>query len=147
MRRTLLVLMALGLMGAAGPGAKDIDIVVIVNRDNPVSELSLAELRHILRGDRKRWEEGKPIQFLLPRRGSAAMESVVSKVFRMGGIAELAQYYMAAIYQQRLSESPRMASEEESLRIVSGSQDTVAVVRRSAADGRKGIKIIEVEGL
>jgi len=146
-RQVLLVLMAVGLIGTVASASRRVDVVVIVNQENPVSELSLSELRHIFRGERKYWRSGDTIRILLPRPGTPAMEALVENVFQMGSVAELGQYYMAAIFQQKLAESPPTASPNEAARVVSKSKNALAIISRTGAIGKSGIKIITVDGL
>jgi len=146
-RRILLVLLAISLIGTASSAAEEAEIIVVVNQENPISELSLSDLRHILRADRKRWQSGDAIEILLPPRGSLAMDAIVANVFNMGSVSELGQYYMAAIYQQKITEAPPTTSTDGAIRIVATSKNALAVVPRSGTIGKSGIKIITVDGL
>jgi len=132
---------------AVVPAAFASDLVVVVNSGNEVSELSLHELRRIYRGEKKQWESGGPIQVLLPSRSSAAMQSVVANVFEMRSTVDVAQYYMAAMYQGKIVQPPPTVSADEAIEIVANSIGALALVPRSRAEGKAGVKIISVEGI
>ena len=146
-RQLLMALLTIGLFAPSGLASETSKMVVIVNHDNPVLELSLSEVRHIFRGDRKRWKDGSMIEVILPRPGSPAMQSVLRNVFKMKSVAELGRYYLAAVFQQKLLEAPRTASTDETIRIVSRSKTAFAVVPHTSAIDKGGIKVIEVAGL
>jgi ABC-type phosphate transport system substrate-binding protein len=64
--RVVVVLVATALLGfgTASPGAAD-DVAVIVNKANPVSAFTMADLRKILLGPRPRWTSGYEITVLM----------------------------------------------------------------------------------
>ncbi len=142
-----MALLTMGLFAPSGFASETPKMVVIVNHENPVLELPLSEVRHIFRGDRKRWKDGSMIEVILPRPGSPAMQSVLRNVFKMKSVAELGRYYLAAVFQQKLLEAPRTASTDEAIRIVSRSKSAFAVVPHTNAIDKDGIKVIEVAGL
>jgi len=147
-RRRILVLVAtLGLCLPWALAAQSSEMVVIVHRENPVSQLTLLEVRNIYRGDRTLWKSGDAIEVLLPRPGSPAMRVLLESVFEMKSVSELGQYYLAAIFQQKISEAPPTVSTEESIQIVSRSKHALAIVPRASAVDQPGIKIIEVAGI
>jgi hypothetical protein len=62
--------------GAASPNA----LAVIVNRNNPVNDLPVADLRRILLGERTSWNDSKKIVLLLPMTGSAERQTALHLV-------------------------------------------------------------------
>jgi ABC-type phosphate transport system substrate-binding protein len=66
MQRVLVVLVATALVGfgTVSPAAAD-DVAVIVNKSNPVSAFTMADLRKILLGPRPRWTSGYEITVLM----------------------------------------------------------------------------------
>jgi len=55
-------------------------LAVIVNRGNPVNDLPLAELRHILLGERTTWKGSEKIVLLLPMVGSPERQTALRLV-------------------------------------------------------------------
>jgi hypothetical protein len=55
-------------------------LAVIVNKDNPLNDLSIAELRRILLGERTTWSGSKKIVLLLPMVGSAERQTALRLV-------------------------------------------------------------------
>ena len=70
MSRVLAVLVATALLGfgPASQAAAD-DVAVIVNKSNPVSAFTMADLRKILLGPRPRWTSGYEIFVLMTQPG------------------------------------------------------------------------------
>ena len=132
---------------AVVPAAFASDLVVVVNSGNEVTGLSLHELRRMYRGEQKQWKSGRPIQVLLPSRSSAAMQSVVANVFEMRSTVEVAQYYMAAMYQGKIVQPPPTVPADQAIEIVANPIGALALVPRSRAEGKAGVKIIPVEGI
>lgn len=143
-RRWLLgALLALNVAAPMESACAD-DFVAIVNADNDVTELSLLDLRRIYRGERKHWKSGDPIRVLLPHRGSPAMQFVVAKVFEMKSVVEVAQYYLEAIYQEKIATPPPTMTLDASLSAVANSKYAIAVVPRNSAVGWAGLKILDL---
>jgi phosphate transport system substrate-binding protein len=70
MKRVFVVLVATALLGSgtASQAAAD-DVAVIVNKSNPVSAFTMADLRKILLGPRPRWASGYEIFVLMTQPG------------------------------------------------------------------------------
>lgn len=146
-RLPLVALVALGILCGNQASAEPFEIVVIVNIDNSVADITLPQLRRIMRLDRRRWADGSPIELILPSLGSPAMEALIERVFEVGSAAEVAQFYMSAIYEQKVAASPPTASSQSAVAIVAQSKGALALVPITAAVNIKGVRVISVEGL
>ena len=58
-------------------------LAIIVNRDNPVENLSMAELRTVFLGERSHWPNGRRITLVMMEPGQPEREAVVRDVCRM----------------------------------------------------------------
>jgi ABC-type phosphate transport system substrate-binding protein len=123
-------------------------VVAIVNADNPVPGLSLVDLRRMFKGKKKAWNNGVTLKFWLPSKGSDAMKSLVSKVFKYDSEEDLNKFYLIAIFQQKVTETPLSVKNDRDAAIKVGeTKGGIALVSRSEVAGYADIKIIEVEGL
>lgn len=138
-------MLILGLMYPTTSMAAD-EFVAIVHVENETKELSMLDLRRIYRGEKRRWTGGAPIRVLLPNRGSQAMQFVVTQIFEMKSVVEVAQYYMEAIYREQVVETPPTMTAERSIRLVAESKRAIALVPRTDVIGIDGIKILEIDG-
>jgi ABC-type phosphate transport system substrate-binding protein len=84
MRRVLAVLVATALLGfgPASQAAAD-DVAVIVNKSNPVSAFTMADLRKILLGPRPRWTSGYEITVLMTPPGQPERSGTLTIVCGM----------------------------------------------------------------
>lgn len=100
MRRHRAVCVALAIALAAGMSANQTaraqdapmaslagpltSLAVIVNRENAVTDVSIADLRRIMFGETTRWPDGKKITIALREPGQPERDAVLRLVCRMG---------------------------------------------------------------
>ena len=84
MKRILVVLIAMALpsFGAASWAAAD-DVAVIVNKSNPVKDLTMVQLRKIVLGEETAWLDGNRIAVLMTTPGQAERDTTLRIVCRM----------------------------------------------------------------
>jgi len=59
------------------------DVAIVVNSANPVSNLTLSELRKIYFGDRQYWKGNLPVLLLMRSHGARERDVVLRVVFEM----------------------------------------------------------------
>lgn len=79
MRRALLILASFLFAPAAGA---ELGIVFVVNKENPVTELTMNDVSDYYFKRRTRWANGAKIQFIDQRDGSARKESFLTLIGR-----------------------------------------------------------------
>lgn len=138
-----------GMLWFAAARAEDAsEFVAIVNFKNPVSTMSVSDLRDLFLVNQQKWPGGARVMPILPPSGSPALNKLLSKVFLMTGEDELSMYYMAAIFQQKITEVPRSGVPAAAIEVTAANEGAVAFVPRSALQGRRSLfKVIEVKGL
>ena len=107
-RRSLISLLAMAAMAAAVSayssmaGAAEERLMVIVNADNPVTQLSSVELEKIFLGKRGFWEWGKPVKTVdLIEQGIKEDESsraLFSEDFMGKSLTALKSYWIRSIF-------------------------------------------------
>jgi hypothetical protein len=123
------------------------ELVAVVNAANPVREISLQRLRLIYGGYKKTWRGGAPIHLVLPAAGSPVMERVASDVFRRRGEAEVSRYYLDLVYRQKIAREPPKLPAAESVALVRGDPEAIAIVDRDELGDTHGVRVIRIEGL
>jgi len=73
----VLCLAALAVPAAAG------DIAVIVHRDVPVDDLTFAELRKIMLGDRQFWASGQKVTLIVAEPVDSGRSVLLERVYKM----------------------------------------------------------------
>ncbi len=138
---------AVAWVGLAVEAARAGDLVVVVNERNAVTEMSIQRLRLIYGGYKRTWSEGASITLLLPASGSDAMQQVAAKVMKKPGEAQVSQYYVDLVYQQKLSKEPPKLPTADCLATVRADLGAIALLDRDEVQGAAGVHVLPIEGL
>ena len=125
---------------AAGGG----DIAIVVHPQTPVENLSLADLRRVLMGDRQFWSANLKVTLLVRSPGSRERDVVLNTIYQMSE-AQFRQYWIAKVFRAEVQSAPRIVySNEMAVEIASSMPGAVAFV--DAAQVPKGLKVIKING-
>ena len=81
---SILTLLVAGLAALAAPRARGQEaLAVIVNRSNPVENVTLEELRKFCTVERKFWSDNKRVTVVLRDPGQAERMAVLQLIYRM----------------------------------------------------------------
>lgn len=139
-------LMALALISfrAAGTPA-DAEVAIVVNSSNPVSNLTLAELRKIYFGDRQYWKGNLPVVLLMRSQGSHERDVVLRVIFEMTE-DRYTKYWVAKVMRAEVSDPPASLYSFGMLQEgVRGNPGAIGYV--NANDLRSGVKVLRIDGL
>jgi len=136
----------LGIGAALGATAAESNAVEIVVRpDVPVDNLSFAELRRLMLGDRQFWSSNLKVTLLVRAPGAREREIVLKTIYQMSE-AQFRQYWIAKVFRDEASSAPRIVySNEMATELVSQMPGAVAFV--DAAQIPKGLKELKINGL
>ncbi len=134
--------------GLAGASETDViggaGIAVIVNTDNPVDQLSLADLQRIVLGERRSWSARIPIVLMMRNEASRERILLLQKVCHMTD-AEYHQYWTGKIFRGDVTSEPvSLPSIGTALNFVSSIKGGISFI--DAANVRPGIKVVRIEG-
>jgi ABC-type phosphate transport system substrate-binding protein len=133
---------ALGLAGA--PPVVEGDIAIVVRPDVPVDDLSFAELRRLMLGDRQFWTSNLKVTLLVRAPGAREREVVLKTIYQMSE-AQFRQYWIAKVFRAEAASGPRIVySNETAAELTSAIPGAVAFVE--AAQVPKGLKVLKVNG-
>ena len=143
-RRTLLA-GALALTGPRGFGAGGGDIAIVVRPDVPVDNLSFADLRRVLLGDRQFWSSNLRVTLLVRAPGAREREVVLKTIYQMSE-AQFRQYWIAKVFRAEAASGPRIVySNEMAAELALAIPGAVAFVEASQTP--KGLKVLKINGL
>ena len=120
-------------------------VAILVNPASPVNNLSLADLRSIMLGNRQFWPNHDPI-VLLVRAPVAPERNVVLHIIYQMSEAEFRQYWIAKIFRDEMATGPKIvygaSATNELVVAIPG-----AIGFLAANDVRPGPKVLTINGL
>src|SRR5215472_7197402 len=128
----------------AAQTARGADIAVVVHPDTPVSDLSLAEVRKVLLGERQYWNSKLPVVLLI-RAPVARERDVVLRVIYQMTDAQFKRYWVAKVFRAEAASPPKIVySNDLQYELVTAIPGAIAFV--DARSVRPGLKVIRVDG-
>ena len=142
-RRSIL-LAAAALFRRPLPAAVSGDIAIVVRPDVPVDNMTFAELRKLLLGDRQFWSSNLRVTLLVRAPGAHEREVVLKTIYQMSE-AQFRQYWIAKVFRAEAAAGPRVVySNEMAAELTSAVPGAVAFVE--ATQVPKGLKIVKING-
>jgi ABC-type phosphate transport system substrate-binding protein len=142
-------LFAIWMVAASPAEAAGDPIVVIVNKSNPVDNLSMEELKKLFLSDRSRWDTGKAVAPVILPPGTPERTSFLKMVCGMSD-AEMNKYFMQAAFTGKSATPPKQVSSSAALKaFVAESPGAIGFVKGmdfhgDGSDG--GVKAVKVDG-
>jgi len=142
-RRSILIAAAVLVGGALGP-AMGSDIAIVVRQDVPVENVTFAELRKLLLGDRQFWSSNLRVTLLVRAPGAREREVVLKTIYQMSE-AQFRQYWIAKVFRAEAASGPRVVySNEMAAELTSAIPGAVAFVE--ATQVPKGLRVLKING-
>jgi phosphate transport system substrate-binding protein len=143
-----LSLAALGAALLAAPGAAHAQapepLAIVVNKSNPMTEVSLADLRKLYRGQRGRWSNGRRVTIVMRDPGAPERDAILRSLYGLDE-EEYRRGFLQAIFTGEASDAPKMlATPNGVLRFVFNVPGAIGYVRASEVDG--SVKMLRVDG-
>jgi hypothetical protein len=121
------------------------DIAIVVRPDVPVENLTFAELRRLMLGDRQFWTSNLRVTLLVRAPGAHEREVVLKTIYQMSE-AQFRQYWIAKVFRAEAASGPRIVySNEMATELASAMPGAVAFIE--APQVPKGLKILKINGL
>jgi ABC-type phosphate transport system substrate-binding protein len=140
-RRSLLLAICWRLSGTAAGSSP---IAIVVRPDLPVNNLSFAELRRVMLGDRQFWSSNLKVTLLVRAPGARERDVVLKAIYQMSE-AQFRQYWIAKVFRAEAASAPRIVySNEMATELVSEIPGAIAFVDASLAP--KGLKVLKIDG-
>lgn len=139
-RRGFLAACAPALIAAADPN----EIAIVVRTDLPVENVSFAELRRLLLGDRQYWSSNLKVTLLVRAPGAHEREVVLKTVYQMSE-AQFRQYWIAKVFRAEASSGPRIVYSNE-MATELAAQIPGAVAFMEASQVPKSLKMLKIDG-
>ena len=120
------------------------DLAVIVHPDVPIDNLTLAELRRVLLGDREFWASGMRVALFLRAPVARERDVAIKDVCQMTE-AQFRQHWIAKVFRADTPNTPRIVySGQMAIEQVSRTPGALTFVENSAVV--KGVKVLKIDG-
>ena len=117
---------------------------IIVNRENPIEGLSMAELRTLFLGERSHWPNGRRITLVMMEPGQPERDVVVRDVCRMSE-SDLRRRYLQGLLTGEVLVSPKILASPVGVRkFVFNVPGAVGYLRPEDVDD--SVKVIRIDG-
>lgn len=139
---------ALALLAAAGlpvAAADNNTIAIVVRPDVPVDNLSFAELRRLMLGDRQYWTSNLRVTLLVRAPGARERDVVLKTIYQMSE-AQYRQYWIAKVFRAEAASGPRIVYSSE-MAVELASQIPGAVAFVDSTQIPSGLKVLKINGL
>jgi ABC-type phosphate transport system substrate-binding protein len=140
----ILLLSWLVNLGCAPPAlAQKGDIAVVVNTNNPVSNLTVGELRSLFAGDKQSWRGGVAVKPFVRAPGTQERVALLKLLGLSEG--EYRQNWMSRIFRGEVQEAPPTlpsnGMQKEAVAAFSG-----GIALMSLQDVKPGMKVVRING-
>ena len=142
---SILTLLAVAVAALAAPRAQGQEaLAVIVNKSNPVDNVSVEELRKFCTGERKFWSDSKRVTVVLRDPGQAERAAVLQSIYRMSE-SDFARFFLHAEFTGEVQSAPKRLSTGVGVRrFIFNVPGAIGFVRPAEADA--SVKILRVNG-
>src|SRR5207248_1586907 len=138
-----LLALVLSLTSMPAVGAEP-DVAVVVHPDVAVENLTTAELRRVVLGDREFWPASVRITLLLRAPVAHERDVILKNVCQMTE-AQFRQHWIGKVFRADTALAPKIAySNEMAIDLVSRVPGTIAFVNASQVG--KGLKVVKIDG-
>jgi ABC-type phosphate transport system substrate-binding protein len=128
-----------------GSPAADECLAILVNRSNPVENLSFAELRKVFLGEQNHWSDGRRITLVMLESGKPERQAVLSLIYRMEN-KDFNAYFLHHVFTGDVHAAPTtLTTPAEVLKFVSNVQGAIGYLRTTAVD--ESVKIVRVDSV
>ncbi len=143
----LLLLASLSVQALAQAPARlpDVSLVFIVNRKNPVTSLSLADVRAMLLGERSHWADGTRVTVVMREPKQPERDAIIRLVCRLDD-RDYTRTVLRAVFTGDLRSPPKLLETSGGvLRFVYNVPGAIGYVRASEVDDT--VTILKVSGV
>ena len=127
------------------PAAEAASVAVVVHPSVEVDDLSFAEFRKIIVGERQFWATGQRVTLIVRAAEAEERTVLLERVYKMSE-AQYRQYWVAKVFRAEAVSGPRVVlSNEEAVDLVGVIEGAIAVV--NSDDVPEGLKVLTINGL
>ena len=120
------------------------DLAIVAHPDAPVSQLSLTQLRQVLKGDVQYWKPDLPVVLFVRAATSQERTAVLGVIYQMTE-PQFNQYWIAKQFRAESSSAPtKLNSNALTQQFVSSTPGAIGFM--AARDVKPGVKVVKIDG-
>ena len=122
------------------------DIAVIVNKSNPVSDISYNELKQVLEARKQYWDNGEKITLIFKPIVSNETRTLIDRVYKIK-YEDFEKYWFSKVYKNEITEFPKILVSTATINIlVSEIPGAIAFLGINEVSKRGNIKGLKIDG-
>jgi phosphate transport system substrate-binding protein len=119
-------------------------LAIIVNNENPLSELPIGELRRMLLGEVTRWPDGRKVTIAMREPGQPERDTVLRLICRMSE-QDFTRYLLQATFRGELQAGPKVLDTPNGVRrFIFNVPGAIGYVRSDEVD--PSVKVLRIGG-
>jgi ABC-type phosphate transport system substrate-binding protein len=121
-----------------------VSLAIIVNNENPLSELPIGELRRMMLGEVTRWPDGRRVTIAMREPGRPERDAVLRLICRMSE-QDFAQYLLHATFRGEVQVEPKVLDTPNGVqRFVFNVPGAIGYIRNDEVD--QSVKVLRIAG-
>jgi len=122
------------------------DLAIIVNKSNPIQNLSMTELRELFLAERSHWSTRQKIRVAMRESGAPEREAILRLVCGMSRDQDFTTHFLRAKFSEQVIDEPRsLNSAPNMIRFVANVVGAIGYVRADEVD--PSVRVIRVDDL
>jgi len=119
-------------------------LAIIVNRKNPIENITFDDLRKLCLAERKHWADGRKVTLALREPGQAERAAVLNQIYRMSE-SEFTRHFLQGSFTGELKTTPKeLATANGVRRFIFNVPGAIGFARVSEVDD--SVKVIRLDG-
>ena len=133
----------LSLFAPQGRVSADDALAIVVNRSNPVENLSLVELRKIFLGQQNHWSNGRRVTVVMLETGKPERQVVLTQIYKMDD-KDFNTHFLHGMFTGDIHSAPKtLATTPEVLKFVFNVPGAIGYMR--ARDVDDSVKVVRID--
>ena len=118
-------------------------LAIVVNRTNPVENLSFLELRKIFMGEQTHWSNGRRITEIMLESGKPERQVVLNQIYKMDE-KDFNNHFLHGMFTGEIHAAPKtLANSSEVLKFVLNVPGAIGYIKAPEVD--ESVKVVRVE--
>jgi ABC-type phosphate transport system substrate-binding protein len=125
------------------PAASDLNLAIVVNKSNPIENLSMAELRRVFLGERSHWPNGRRITLVMMESGQLERDAVLHQIYQMSE-TDFNNHFLRGLFTGEVFVSPKTLATPVGVRkFIFNVPGAIGYVRSTDVD--ESVKVIRID--